>query len=428
MIKAQEINFDGLVGPTHHFGGHAFGNVASMLHKKSLSHPKAAALQGLAKMKFLHDLGLPQAILPPRLRPSLFILRKLGFTGKNTEIIEKAWRQSPALFYALSSSSSMWAANHATVSPSADTADRRVHITIANLASQFHRSIEAEETYRLFRLIFSDEATFVVHPPLPKGGDFGDEGAANHTRFCTDYGEKGVHLFVYGKSAFETTTSHFPFRQAKEASEAVARQHGLDLSNCIFARQNSAAIEAGVFHNDVISVGNQMLFLFHEQAFEEQEIVLNQLEEKIQLKKLCIPKEMLSLQEAVKSYFFNGQLLTLPDGNPFLLLPIECTRLNLEWLPIKFAYIDLTESMHNGGGPACLRLRCVLTRKEKMHVNPFIFFTDELYQSLTSWIDTFYRDTLSMADLAEPTLYQESIKAFACLTDLLHLGDFYQLE
>jgi len=60
-----ELQLDGLVGPTHHFGGLSVGNLASMRHAGWQSRPRQAALQGLAKMRQVLALGVPQAVLPP---------------------------------------------------------------------------------------------------------------------------------------------------------------------------------------------------------------------------------------------------------------------------------------------------------------------------------------------------------------------------
>jgi len=89
-MKAYEVNFDGIVGPTHNYSGLSYGNVASMEHEKLISNPKEAALQGLQKMKFLMDLGLKQAVLPPQERPDIHTLRSLGFTGSDKDILEQA--------------------------------------------------------------------------------------------------------------------------------------------------------------------------------------------------------------------------------------------------------------------------------------------------------------------------------------------------
>jgi succinylarginine dihydrolase len=64
-----EVNFDGLVGPTHNYAGLAPGNLHSINNKSKPSNPCEAALQGLDKMKLMHDLGYKQAIIPPQERP-----------------------------------------------------------------------------------------------------------------------------------------------------------------------------------------------------------------------------------------------------------------------------------------------------------------------------------------------------------------------
>ncbi|MFI5381031.1 MAG: N-succinylarginine dihydrolase, partial [Tepidisphaerales bacterium] len=162
----HEVNFDGIVGPTHNYAGLAWGNLASQEHGGSVSNPRAAALEGLAKMKLLADLGLKQAVLPPQERPDLEALRRLGFSGSDGQILERVHTADPILLAACSSASSMWAANAATVSPSADTADQRVHFTPANLVSQLHRSLEAQPTSIILKRIFQDDGCFVHHPPL----------------------------------------------------------------------------------------------------------------------------------------------------------------------------------------------------------------------------------------------------------------------
>lgn len=425
--EAEEINFDGLVGPTHHYGGYGYGNIASMAHKSALSYPKQAALQGLNKMKLVAELGIGQAILPPRYRPAFSILRRLGFRGTDRQILEETAKSCPNLFYTLSSSSAMWAANSATISPSADTEDGKVHITIANLASHFHRSIESQEALKLFRLIFPDKSRFCIHPSLPKGGGFGDEGAANHMRFCTHYGSEGVNLFVYSRSLFEPAGSRYPFRQTQEASEAVARLHRLKPGCTLFAKQNPEAIELGVFHNDVIAVGNRETFLYHEKAFVNTDQVIQELEKRIPLKLFCIREEELSIKAAVQSYLFNGQLLSTSEG-PLLLLPKECASLNLQSLPFKTQIVDLTQSMQNGGGPACLRLRCVLTEREKALVLPSLFLTSALYQRLVDWVDRHFRDELRIEELADPSLLLETQEALDELTQILSLGSFYHFQ
>ena len=205
-MKAREVNFDGLPGLTHHYAGLSFGNEASTKHRYRVSNPQLAAKQGLKKMKALADAGYPQALIPPQERPNIPLLRQIGFSGSDEQVLEKAARQAPELLSAVSSASSMWVANAATVSPSADSLDGRVHLTVANLNDKFHRASEAPTTEALLRAIFPDEQRFAVHGALPQVSLFGDEGAANHNRLGGDYGAPGGavpfhHYWLRGQRA-----------------------------------------------------------------------------------------------------------------------------------------------------------------------------------------------------------------------------------
>lgn len=245
-MAAYEMNFDGLVGPTHNYGGLSYGNVASQSNSQVVSSPREAAKQGLAKMKALMDMGFKQGVLAPQERPDVAALRRLGFTGSDVEVIQRAAREAMPLLVASCSASSMWTANSCTVSPSADTADGRVHFTAANLNCKFHRSIEHPTTSRVLQAMFANQAHFAHHPALPAVAQFGDEGAANHTRFCKGYGDAGVEFFVYGRSAFDTrypAPARYPARQTLEASQAVARLHGLSEAGVVYAQQNPAVID-----------------------------------------------------------------------------------------------------------------------------------------------------------------------------------------
>ena len=269
-MKQFEVNFDGLVGPTHNYAGLSYGNVASLNNASAESSPKQAAKQGLKKMKALADLGMIQGVLAPQARPDVDALRRLGFSGSDANVLQQAAKQAPAIFQACCSASSMWTANAATVSPSADTADGTVHFTPANLTNKYHRSLEPQVTGNILKATFANPNHFSHHTHLPDNEHFGDEGAANHTRLCREYGEKGVELFVYGRYAFDKSKPapvKFPARQTLEASQAVARLHGLSDENVVFIQQNPDLIDQGVFHNDVISVGNQNVLFYHEQAF-----------------------------------------------------------------------------------------------------------------------------------------------------------------
>lgn len=442
---AREANFDGLVGPTHNYAGLAFGNIASEQHRSQPANPQQAALQGLQKMKYLADLGLVQGVLAPQDRPDTHTLRQLGFRGTDAEMLQQAAAQAPRILAACYSASSMWTANAATVSPSADTADQRVHFTPANLVNKFHRAIEHETTGRILAATFADPQHFEHHPALPGVTAFGDEGAANHTRFChRDYGTTGVGFFVYGAAAFDDSKpapARYPARQTLEASQSIARAHGLNPQKVVYAQQNPAVIDAGVFHNDVIAVGNRDLLFCHEQAFLDQADAYHQLEQALAtpLQVIEVPSAKVSVEQAVQSYLFNSQLLSLPDAKTLLVLPEECRKNPAVWdylqeleggdTPIDALKIfDLKQSMSNGGGPACLRLRVVLTDAERKAVNPSTLMNDALFNTLSDWVTRHYRDRLVLDDLADPQLMQESRTALDELTQLLQLGSVYPFQ
>lgn len=446
-MNYHELNLDGLVGPTHNYAGLGIGNIASISNALRISNPKAAALQGLQKMRFLYDLGLKQAILPPHLRPNLKLLYQLGFRGNPEQQLESAYRSNQKLLTAAFSASSMWAANSATVTPSKDSKDNKVHFTAANLISSLHRYPEATQSKKLLELIFNNENFFTHHAILPPTNIFSDEGGANHNRLCKSYDSKGINLFVYGHSEFKDNhfqhpTIRFPARQTLEASEAIARKHMLDPNLTIFAQQNPKAIASGVFHNDVISVANESLFLLHESAFHNQEHVLKNLKKaaNFDLKIIEVKQKEMSITQAVECYLFNSQLLSLPNKDMLLLAPIECKEnqnikdLIDSWIndyenPIKDAfYLNLKQSMLNGGGPACLRLRVVLSDDELNAMHQSILIDDLLLDILEKWVNKHYREELAPHDLLDPNLVSESFQALDELTQILKLGSIYEFQ
>ncbi len=444
-MSTYEFNFDGLVGPSHNYAGLSGGNVASMKNAGDVSSPKKAAKQGLAKAKALSDMGLKQGILAPHARPDFEVLRRLGFTGSEKDIVEKAGKQAPEILAACYSASAMWTANAATISPSADTADGKVHITPANLNNKFHRSIEPELTGRILKATFQDESIFHHHNHLPEVTHFGDEGAANHTRFCDAYGDKGVEFFVYGKYGFrhdKPSPRRFPARQTFEASQAVARLHGLDEKKVVYAQQNPDVIDGGVFHNDVISVGNKNVYFYHELALLNSDNVIKELKEKFGSNKLhClkVPLEKVSVQDAVQSYLFNSQLISIDEKSMAIVVPEECKNNKNVWnylqelttlgTPVKEVKVyDVKESMKNGGGPACLRLRVALTENEIKGVNPNTILTNDLFNKLNTWVDKHYRDSLAPDEIRDPALINEVRTALDELTQIMQLGSIYPFQ
>ncbi|MCW8400283.1 N-succinylarginine dihydrolase [Legionella sp. PATHC038] len=447
-MNVYELNMDGLVGPTHNYAGIAPGNLASFYNAAAISNPQAAALQGLEKMRLLYKMGLKQGLFPPHQRPNLELLHQLGFSGTPKEQINKAYKKAPELLSACYSASSMWAANAATVSPSTDTCDHKVHFTAANLISNLHRHHEADFSKRLLELIFFNPNYFHHHAILPRSTITGDEGAANHSRLCQNYNQPGIHLFVYGKKTLGKNQSNigpikYPARQTREASEAIVRQHQLSENQVVFACQNPLAIDQGVFHNDVISVVNESVFLVHEHAFYQQNSILNELREKANFPLIIIeiPQKELSVVDAVATYLFNSQIISLKKSNSMMLIaPSECQtnpRSNAcieriladESNPINSVhFLDLKQSMQNGGGPACLRLRVPLNEEELGAMHQGVLIDDKVLTTLEMWVLKHYRTELVPKDLADPLLIEECFCALDELTQILKLGSVYPFQ
>lgn len=444
-----EINIDGLVGPTHNYSGLSYGNLASQDNQFSLSNPKQAALEGLEKMWFLASLGIHQVVMPPQERPYIPTLEEIGFTGRPEQIIAKAAKSNPELIRLISSSSNMWCANAATISPSQDCFDQKVHITAANLSSKFHRSIEAKATSDFLKLIFSDPMFFTHHSPLPTGSIFSDEGAANFTRLCKRQSGPGISIFTFGRYSLKPNVhapQRFPARQTYEASSAIARLHQLSSKRTLFLQQSPIAIDAGVFHNDVIAVGNRNVLFYHEKAYINSEIAMEEIKNLVKEEcdvDMCfieVEENRISIKEAVETYLFNSQLVTLPNNQMALIAPIECEKspkvqTYLEEIsqdlrnPItNIFFLDVRQSMQNGGGPACLRLRAVLKENEFEAINPNFVLNETLYKSLKLWIQKYYREQLHPKDLLDPKLLIEVYTALDELTKILNIGAFYSFQ
>lgn len=414
-MSLREINFDGIVGPSHNYAGLSLGNVASMTHGGQVSQPRAAALQGIDKMRANLALGLAQGIFLPHPRPDRRWLAELGTDFERAETVLAANAMS---------ASAMWAANAATVSPAPDTSDGKCHLTVANLRTMPHRSHEWPATLAQLRVAFAGDV-FHVHNPIPPA--FGDEGAANHMRLAPAHGERGVEIFVYGVSG-----GPFPARQHIEASMAIARLHALDPDRTIFVQQSEQAIAAGAFHNDVVAVANERVLFAHEQAFADKDALLHQCERLIAgFEYVEVPASEVPLEDAVRSYLFNAQLVTPPDGQMTLILPSEARETPTVWRwieghiagngPIRrVELVDVRQSMANGGGPACLRLRVVA---DPDTVDPRFIVDDAKLDAIADVVRRHWPEQIHHEELQKPALIAEIEEARAALLDSLELGE-----
>jgi succinylarginine dihydrolase len=408
-----EINFDGIIGPSHNYAGLSLGNLASQRNAGEESQPRAAALQGIDKMRANLALGLAQGLFVPHPRPNRAWLAELGST------IEQA---DPALAANALSASSMWAANAATVTPAPDSTDGHCHLTVANLRTMPHRSHEWPDTLAQLQLAF-DNPIFRVHGPIPPA--FGDEGAANHMRLTTAHGEPGAEIFVYGVSG-----GAFPARQHLEASKAIARRHRLSPERTLFVEQSEEAIAAGAFHNDVVAVANERVLFAHEKAFADKDALIADCGrlvpgfEYVEVADADVP-----LADAIRSYLFNAQLVTLPGGEMILIAPTECRQTPAVWSwierhiagngPIRrVEIVDVRQSMANGGGPACLRLRVVA---DPATVDPRFLVDDARLDAIADVIRTHWPVAIHNSELQRPALIRDIEAARKALLEALGL-------
>ncbi len=423
-----EINFDGIVGPTHNYAGLSVGNRASSANAGAISAPRIAALQGIAKMRRMMAIGLRQGIFLPHDRPNMGWLRALGFVGSDPEVLASAWTADRALVANAMSASAMWTANAGTVSPASDTSDGLSHISVANLSTMPHRASEAAQTERQLRLAFADPRYFRVHGPLPSA--FGDEGAANFMRLVPSDGGAAVEIFVHG----DGHAGGFPSRQHRTASEAVARRHGTDPSRTLIVRQSDAAIAAGAFHNDVVAVANGHVLFAHAQAFADPAALYDAVTARVPGAVIVeVPADRVSLDTAIKTYLFNSQLVTMPDGGMTLVLPAEA-RENTDvwaWLselmaaksPItRLEVVDVRESMRNGGGPACLRFRVQVDANAYAAIDPRFLLDDAACNRIEAVIAREWPEAIAPDDLGDPDLWERCKRARTSLTAALGFG------
>jgi succinylarginine dihydrolase len=419
MTKLTEINFDGIIGPSHNYAGLSLGNLASAKNVGGVSRPRAAALQGIEKMRVNLRLGLTQGFFMPQDRPAIGWLNVMETDLEHAE---------PALRACAFSASSMWAANAATVTPAPDSINGTCNITVANLVTMPHRSIEWTHTINQLIVIFGHDA-FTVN--WPAQSTFGDEGAANHMRLCKDHSSPGIEVFVYGKSG-----GTFPARQHIQASKFIARRN--QVKDALFVQQSDEAIAAGAFHNDVVAVANEYVLFAHEQAFDDKERLYSDLRTRLpEIEIIEVPAASVSLDDAIQSYLFNAQLVTLPSAQGMaLILPTEAQENPRVWAylqtliagngPIRrLVPVDVRQSMANGGGPACLRLRVVC---DPATVDRRFMATEKKLDKIADVITAHWPEQIAPHDLSDPGLAEQVVTARLALLKACNLHKVYRME
>ncbi|WP_310474063.1 N-succinylarginine dihydrolase, partial [Sandarakinorhabdus sp.] len=203
------------------------------------------------------------------------------------------------------------------------------------------------------------------------------------------------------------------------------------VSNALFVAQSQTAIDAGAFHNDVVAVANGNVLFAHEHAFADaaglKADVARRMPDAITIE---VPDSAVSLEDSIKSYLFNSQLLTLPDGSMALVLPKEAeetpsVKAYLAALvegngPIRAAhFVDVRESMQNGGGPACLRLRVAA---DPATVDPRFLLDEAKAARLERLVEHWWPETIGPADMANPDLWRQVKAARAALLAELELS------
>ena len=405
-MTTEYICFDTIIGPTYHYGGLALGNTHSLEHKHVVSNPKKAALQGLAKMKLVLDHGVSQYVLPSYNRDYKSLIQ--GYynnQGNFKDNLKRLYDENLDVFSSFFSASSAWLANAWTMTPSCDSYDKRYHATPASLKACFHRSLDVAQTSRFLRQVFDFKQGGCLHEPLTTL----DEGAANMIRLSDK--NQGLYLFVSGSEDSQRFSSRHEFRSWK----TVVKSHQLNPDYVFYLTQHPEAIDAGVFHNDVIAFGLDDLLVVHEYAFLDQENQLQKILDRYQqlfkqsLKIIEVPNTILSLDDAVESYFFNSQLIRKTDGSYLLIVPSRCkdhsvmdyfkTQLgSIFKQDLVIAFCNVDESIKNGGGPACLRNFAEWDYKSLTKINPEFLLTKQRYDMIANHIERYYPNELKLSD------------------------------
>ena len=93
-----------------------------------------------------------------------------------------------------------------------------------------------------------------------------------------------------------------------------------------------------------------------------------------------------------------------------------------------FNFVDIRQSMMNGGGPACLRLKVILNEEEQNNLNQKFLMNNKKLDSIKLLIEREYRDVLYPDDLKDPSLLDESRRVLDELTQIFGIGSIYAFQ
>jgi succinylarginine dihydrolase len=135
--------------------------------------------------------------------------------------------------------------------------------------------------------------------------------------------------------------------------------------------------------------------------------------------------------DAIRSYLFNSQLVTPPDGAMTLVAPTECreTPSVAAWIERHLAsngairrvnFVDVRQSMANGGGPACLRLRVACDPAE---VDTRFLVDEAKLDRLAGLVAARWPEEIVSSEIQSAALIADIERARLSLLDLLGLSE-----
>jgi succinylarginine dihydrolase len=184
-----------------------------------------------------------------------------------------------------------------------------------------------------------------------------------------------------------------------------------------------------------VAVANEQLLFTHEQAFADKDAFYADLRAALPCVDIIeVPASAVSLSDAIKSYLFNAQLVTLPDGGMALILPTEARDTPSVWTwleqmiasngPIRqLVPVDVRQSMANGGGPACLRLRVVA---DPADIDPRFLVDEAELDGIATIVSQYWPESIAPQDLSDTRLIARIEQSWLTLVDHLQLsGDLF---